>query len=213
MLLLLPVSQAKAQAAGAGLIVTYVEAPPEKGAALAAELSAYAAQIENALGKPRVTLLKELGRPSRMVVIEQWPDLSAPAFAEAESILATKVQADALAPIDRHVNHPVTPAIEQPASTTFVVVMHVDIGRDAAAAAPKILEAQRETVLAAPGALGYELAVQDQRTNHFAVCEVWKSRAAYEAYTATATAKEFRRQLAPLLGSPFDDRFYVLAGH
>ena len=209
LLCLLPA--ARPQLAGSGLIVTYVDAPPANGVALAAGLGAYAVQIENGPGKPRATVLKELGRPNRMVVIEQWPDMSAPDFAQAEAVLAAKVQPDALAPMDRHVSHPMTPALHEPPSTAFVVLMHVDIGRDLTATAPKILQAQRDAVLAAPGALAFELAVQDQRTNHFAVYQVWKNRASYENYTATAPAKEFRRQLAPLLGSPFDDRFYTLA--
>jgi hypothetical protein len=59
---------ASAQAPGAGpvLIVTYVEAPPAKRAALAAYLQAYAGQIENGPGKTRVTVLREFGRPNRM---------------------------------------------------------------------------------------------------------------------------------------------------
>jgi quinol monooxygenase YgiN len=208
-----PVLQAQNQAAGPGLIVTYVEAAPAKGAELAADLKAFALQIEAGPGKPAVAVLKEVGRPNRMVVIEQWPDLSSPDFAASEAALTAKVKPDALAPMDRHVSHPMAPALDQPSSTAFVVLMHVDIGRDLAATAPKILQAQRSAVMSAPGAVGYEVAVQDQRTNHFAVWEIWKSRAAYESYTATAPAKELRSQLAPLLGSPFDDRFYASAEH
>jgi len=205
---------ASAQTPGAGpvLIVTYVEAPPAKGAALAADLHAYAGQIENGPGKPRMTVLREFGRPNRMVIIEQWPDSSSPAFAKSETELAAMVQPDVRAPMDRRVNHPLTPALTQMASTAFVVLMHVDMSL-AGPAALKVLQAQRDSVLAAPDALGYEDAVQDQHENHFAVCEVWKSRTAYEAYTATGPAEDFRRQLAALLGSPFDDRFYERLGH
>lgn len=206
------------QEAGPGLIVTYVEAPRAKGAALTADLRAYAGQIESGPGKPTVTILSELGRPNRMVVIEQWPDLSSPSVAGAETLLAAKAQPDAQAPMDRRVNHPLTPALAQALSTAlpstaFLVVMHIDIGLDPAAEAPKIVQAQRDAVLAAPGALGYEVAVQDQHANHFAVCEVWTSRAAYEAYTATGPAEDFSHRLAPLIGSPFDDRFYARVGY
>ncbi len=182
-------------------IVTYVEAPPAKGAALAIDLHAYAGQIENGPAKPRVTVLREFGRPNRMVIIEQWPDLSSPAFAKSETELAAMVQPDVRAPMDRRVNHPLTPALTQMASTAFVVLMHVDMSR-AGPASLKVLEAQRDSGPAAPGALGYEDAVQDQHENHFAVCEVWKSRTAYEAYTATRPAEDFRRQLAAPLGPP-----------
>jgi quinol monooxygenase YgiN len=214
-LLLMPWGMgASAQTPGAGpvLIVTYVEAPPAKAAALAADLHAYGGQIENGAGKPRVTVLREFGRPNRMVIIEQWPDSSSPAFAKSETQLAAMVQPDVVAPMDRRVNHPLTPALTQMASASFVVLMHVDMSL-AGPAALKVLQAQRDSVLAAPYAVGYEDAVQDQHGNHFAVCEVWKSRTAYEAYAATGPAEDFRRQLAALLGSPFDDRFYERVGH
>jgi hypothetical protein len=158
---------ASAQTPGAGpvLIVTYVEAPPAKAAALAADLHAYGGQIENGPGKPRVTVLREFGRPNRMVIIEQWPDSSSPSFAKSETRLAAMVQPDVLAPMDRRVNHPLTPALIQMASMTFVVLMHVDMSL-AGPAALKVLQAQRDSVLAAPDALGYEDAVQDQHENH-----------------------------------------------
>jgi quinol monooxygenase YgiN len=205
---------ASAQSPGPGpvLIVTYVEAPPAKAAALAADLHAYAGQIENGSGKPRVMVLREFGRPNRMVIIEQWPNTSSPAFVKSETELAAIVQPDVQAPMDRRVNHPLTPSLTQMASAAFVVLMHVDMSL-AGPAALKVLQAQRASVLAAPDALAYEDAVQDQHENHFAVCEVWKSRTAYEVYTATGPAEDFRRQLAPLLGSPFDDRFYEHIGH
>ena len=201
--------RAPAQESAPGLVVTYLEAPATKAAALAADLNAYAAQIESGAGKPHLTLLTEFGRPTRMVVLEQWPDLSAPAQAEAATALAARTQSDVLAPIDRHVTHPLTPAVSAASSTAFHVLMHVDVhlGSDAQPA----IVAQKEAVLAAPGALGFETAVEDKRANHFAVHEVWASRKAYEAYTATAPAEDLRRRLAPLLGSPFDERFFSAA--
>lgn len=205
-------AQAQSHGAAPGLIVTYVEASPAKGAALAAALKAYAGQIETSAGKPGVIVLRELGRPTRMAVLEQWPDLTSAAYTESEGELAGRVQTDALAPMDRRVNHPLTPARVQTGSAEFWVLMHLDVSPDYSAEAAKILVAQAEAVLAAPGALGYEVAAQDKRANHFAVYEVWKSRAAYESYTATAPGVEFRLRFGALIASPFDDRFYVKVG-
>jgi quinol monooxygenase YgiN len=211
-LLWIPLSlHAHSQEAAPGLIVTYVEAPAAKGAALATDLKAYAAQIESAAGKPKVTVLSEFGRPGRMAVIEQWSDLSSAAYAQSEGMLLGKVQADVLAPIDRRLNHPLAPAQSQAGPTAFCVLMHVDVSPNDGTT--KILQTQGEAVLAARGALGYEVAVQDKRANHFAVYERWSSRAAYEAYAATGPAVDLRRQLAPLIGSPFDERFYSTVGH
>jgi quinol monooxygenase YgiN len=202
---------------GPGLVVTYVEASPAKIAVLTADLKAYAGQIENSPAKPKVAILGEFGRPNRVVVIEQWPDLSSPSVAEAETLLTAKVQPEVQAPIDRRVNLPMTPALPEVSftafpSTAFFVLMHIDIG-GGAAGAPTILQAQRDAVVSAPGALGYGVTFQDHHNNHFTISEVWKSRAAYEAYTATGPAQDFRRSLATLIGAPFDDRFYARVGN
>ena len=208
------------QLTGPGLIVTYVESSSAKAPALAADLKVYARQIERQPAKPQVTLLRESGRPNRMVVLEQWPDVTSVAIPEAGTLLAAKAQPEIQAPIDRRVNHPLTPvpasaldpAVNLGKAPAFFVLMHVDVGRGAGDV-PKLLAAQRDAVLAAAGALGYEVAVQDQKPNHFALLEIWKSRAAYEAYTATAPAEDLRRQLSDLIGAPFDDRFYEGVNH
>jgi quinol monooxygenase YgiN len=204
------------QITGPGFIVTYVEMFPAKASVLAAGLTAYARQIESQPAKPQVTILRESGRPNRMVVLEQWPDVTSPAIAEAGTLLAAKAQPNLLAPIDRRVNHrmagAIDPTLDLGKSPAFFVLMHIDVGRGAGDV-PKMLSAQRDAVLAAAGALGYEVAVQDQKPNHFSLLEKWKNRAAYEAYTATAPAEDLRRQLADLIGAPFDDRFYERVNH
>jgi quinol monooxygenase YgiN len=78
--------------------------------------------------------------------------------------------------------------------------------------AAKLIQGQRDAVLAAPGVVGFEAAVQDDRANHFALHEVWASRADYEAYTATPAGQAFRSQLATVKGALFDDRFYRAVG-
>lgn len=194
---------------GPALVVTYVESAAAQAPKLTDELRAYAAQIEQGAGKPKVAILGEVGRPGRMVVLEQWPDLSSPGLADAAVALTARTQAEVIAPLDRRQNRLLTAAVAQAPPTAFHVLMHIDVnpGADITQAA---LEKQRDAVLSAPGALGYEFAVWDRRQNHFAVHEVWASRKAYEAYVATAPPEELRKTLSPLLGSPFDDRFYSL---
>ena len=86
--------------------------------------------------------------------------------------------------------------------------MHIDVMPDGADTASKALLAQKTSVMAAPGALAFEAATQVGRPNHFAVHEVWKTRAAYETYAATPAGQDLRRQSDAHKGAPFDDRFY-----
>lgn len=202
---------AQTQPAGPSLVATYVETAPAKTAALNRDLHAYAAELQDNASKPKVTILKEEGRPGRMLVIEQWQDLANAANERAEVELAAKAQAEATAPIDRRSNHAITPELTKATDASFYVVTHLDVNLNMANGLTKILAAQRDAAIAAPGAQGYEVSMQDGHPNHFTIYETWTSRAAHDAYAATPAAEDFRKQIGPLLGSPLDDRFYTVA--
>ena len=61
-----------------------------------------------------------------------------------------------------------------------------------------------------PGVVRIELLQHEKRRNHFSLVEVWQSKDAFEAHTASAHTKQFREKLHPLLGSPFDERLHSL---
>jgi quinol monooxygenase YgiN len=88
--------------------------------------------------------------------------------------------------------------------------MHLDVVPAGAAMAAEQLDAHRAVVLGARGGTAFEAATQADRANHFAIHEIWASRAAYEAYLASPASQAFRRQLSTVKGSLFDDRFYVV---
>jgi quinol monooxygenase YgiN len=183
------------------LMVCYIEAPVAQTAPLAQSLERHA--------DPKIVLLREAGRPNRMALIERWTQLDAKAAAARAASLQAQIAGKIEAPLDCRMGNALTPFIT--ASGAFHVLMHVDVVPAASAAASKLLLAQRNAVLAA-GGLGFEAAVQADRPNHFAVHEIWISRAAYETYAATAAGKDFRRQLDPIKGAPFDDRFLTGMG-
>ena len=60
-----------------------------------------------------------------------------------------------------------------------------------------------------PGSERFEAWQQNNRTNHFTVVEIWKNREAADAHAVTASTKEFREKLGPMIGALFDDRFYT----
>jgi len=185
-------------------MVCYIEAPAAQTAPLTQSLERRAARIRQDTGAPKIELLHEQGRPNRMVLIERWAQLDTKAADDRAASLQAEIADKTEAPVDCRLGNATTPFIT--ASGGFHVLMHVDVVPTASAVAAKLLLSQRSAVLAA-GGLGFEAAVQADRPNHFAVHEIWKSRAAYEAYAATTAAKDFRRQLDPIKGAPFDDRF------
>jgi quinol monooxygenase YgiN len=48
------------------------------------------------------------------------------------------------------------------------------------------------------------------RANHFTVIEAWQNDRALEAHAAAAHTKQYRDGLAPISGSPLDERLYKL---
>jgi quinol monooxygenase YgiN len=60
------------------------------------------------------------------------------------------------------------------------------------------------------GAIRIELYVQISRANHFSLVEVWENQQAYDAHIATAHTRQFREQIQPMLGSPFDERLHQI---
>lgn len=201
----------QALAATPRLLVFYVEAPPAKAAAVAAQLDRYASRTRREEGpdSPVVAVLRESGRPSRMAVVEQWRDLSSDKADARAQALQAQIGPDLQAPIDDRLADPLVPLdFATPPAGAFHVLMHIDVVPDGAATAAKALMAQKASVMAAPGALAFEAATQAGRTNHFEVHEAWRNRAAYEAYAASTAGQDLRRQFTPYKGAPFDDRFY-----
>ena len=211
MALLLAASPALAQPAYR-LVVRYAEAPPTGVQRLAKTLQTYAAETRKDEPWTRVEVLSELGRPNRMVVIERWENMDGAQEARLNARVDGLVAGQTVAPVDHRRNDALTlPIFERPPASSFHVVMHLDVVPDGSATAARALSEQRAAVLAAPGAISFEASTQSNRPNHFAVYEVWRSRAAYEAYIATAPAQDLRKQLTPIKGAPFDDRFYTAA--
>ncbi len=61
----------------------------------------------------------------------------------------------------------------------------------------------------ADGSLRFEALQRRERPNHFAIIEIWKDAAAFEASLASAPRKQFREQMQPLLAAGYDERPHV----
>jgi len=188
------------------LLVIYVEATPANAVAALAVLETQA-RADQASGAS-AEVLSELGRPNRMALVERWRDLPEAEAGRRAKALDSRLAPDLQAPVDDRLNDPIVQLDLKPAAGAFHMLTHIDVVPDGAPAAREALTVQRAMVMAAPGALAFQAASQTGRPNHFAVYETWKSRAAYEAYAASAAGQDLRLRLAPFKGAPFDDRFY-----
>ena len=99
----------------------------------------------------------------------------------------------------------------QSVNGSVTVVSHVDIipsafkpGSEEAAA--KLFRAQALATQHDAGLVSYAILQQDGGSNHFTLVETWRDARSYELHQGATHTVKFRRELQPLLGSPFDAR-------
>ena len=90
------------------------------------------------------------------------------------------------------------------------VVTHVDVTPNYTDDATKALKEFAADSKKDSGVVRFEVLQQDSRLNHYTIVEVWQSRDAFEKHSAAEHTKRFREKLAPMLGSPFDERLHLL---
>jgi quinol monooxygenase YgiN len=104
-----------------------------------------------------------------------------------------------------------TRAQESGTRDRIYVVTHVDVLPTEAAAGTKLLQQYAADSRKDKGAVRVEVYIQISRVNHFTLVEVWQNRQAFEAHEAAGRTKQFREQIEPLLGSPYDELLHSIA--
>ncbi len=99
-------------------------------------------------------------------------------------------------------------AQEPGARERVYVVAHVDFTPPNLAAGTKVLLQYAAETRKEKGAVRVEALVQSSRLNHFTLVEVWQNREALDAHEGAAHTKQFREQISPMLGSPYDERLH-----
>jgi quinol monooxygenase YgiN len=89
------------------------------------------------------------------------------------------------------------------------VVTHVDIVPPNADAGTKLVQQYAADSRKDKGFVRIEAGAQISRVNHISIVEVWQNQKAFDEHVAAAHTKEFRRQIDPMLGSPYDERLHL----
>jgi quinol monooxygenase YgiN len=55
-----------------------------------------------------------------------------------------------------------------------------------------------------PGLISFTILRETGRPNHFTLLEVWQDEAAFAAHLASPHTRQFRKDLQPHIGSPYD---------
>ncbi len=100
-------------------------------------------------------------------------------------------------------------AQESAAHDRIFVVTHVDIVPPNTAEGTKLVQQYVTDSRKDKGFVRIEAGAQISRVNHISIVEVWQNQKAFDEHVSSAHTKEFRRQIDPMLGSPYDERLHL----
>ena len=194
--------------------VSYVDiAPASKPAAITA-LKQYRDASRKDEGFERYEFFEQVGRPGHFCLIETWA--SQKAFDSHSTASHTKDFRSKLDPVrlsDYDTRPYKTLSLGASPSTAndraIFVITHVDIGGQGTNAADlltRLAEASRKE----EGNLRFDVLQHTMRANHFTIIETWQTQKAVDAHAAAAHTKQYRDGLAPIAGSPLDERLYKI---
>ncbi len=101
-----------------------------------------------------------------------------------------------------------TLAQEEGAHDKVYVVTHVDIIPPETAAGTKLVQQYVAETRKDNGLVRIEAAAEIARVNHISIVEVWQNRKAFDEHVSAAHTRQFRQQIDPKLGSPYDERLH-----
>ncbi len=158
-------------------------------------------------------LFLQTGRPGHFAVLETWRNQAAfdARDPSAKRQLMDALQAIRTSDYDERPYKTLTLAADKSVGGVrtqgVFVISHVDVApnTEAPALLQKLADASRQEA----GNLRFDVIQHIQRANHFTVVEHWQSQAALDTHVAAAHTREYRDALAPLTGSPLDERAYT----
>jgi quinol monooxygenase YgiN len=99
-------------------------------------------------------------------------------------------------------------AQEQTARDRIYVVTHVDIIPPQKDAGTKLVQQYVTDSRKDQGLVRMEAGSEISRGNHISIVEVWQNRKAFDEHVAAGHTRQFRQQIDPMLGSPYDERLH-----
>jgi quinol monooxygenase YgiN len=203
-------------------VVVYVEFKPADAKAGERVLDELASQALASVGVIRFDVLQQVDRRNFFALFETWS--SAQTLAAFESSSATQAILTQLAPL---LEAPlderdgvllagiVNPRSRHEKSRQIFVITHVDIDPQFVAppndVANPVLDTFVSDSLSDPGVQTFALISQAGTTNHFQLIEVFANRQAFNAHVSAQHTLDFRNDIQPFIGAPYDERLYHFA--
>jgi quinol monooxygenase YgiN len=210
-LLALMLQPAHAQNAVYG--ATYIDIMPAEVNAAISLLNQFRTTSRKEYGNQRFAVAQEIGRANRLVILQTWSDQTALTVhdkAPQTILFRDKMKAIEDSPADERLNNGLyigSPDSKRPTRTIYVVT-HVDVLQTRKDDCMTLLKDMSETARRDPGNIRYDVLQQQNRSNHFTVIEIWKSKRALDAHQMADHTRLFRDRLAPMTGALYDERIY-----
>jgi quinol monooxygenase YgiN len=200
-------------------VVTYVEFKPadtKEGGGVLDDLASHALA---SVGVIRFDVLQQVDRRNFFALFEIWS--SAQTFAAFQSSSATQAILTELAPLleapldERDgvlLAGTVNPRSRHAESRQIFVITHVDIDPQfVPEPAVPVLDTFVSDSASDPGVQTFALLSQTPTANHFQLIEVFANRQAFNAHVSAQHTLDFRNDIQPFIGAPYDERLYHLA--
>jgi len=215
LLLSAPVLGPQVQNTDAGYSVAYIDILPSSKAKFVAALKDYEKKSQADKGYVRLQLFEQIERPGHFAIIETWNTAEARDLHTAGQYskqFLTAVEPMRVSDYDQRPYKGIeglTPG-SLPANATagmLYVITHVDTFGPQANA-PELLRRFAEESRKDQGNLAFDVLQHASRPNHFTIVELWRDAKAHDAHVAASHTKQYRNNLAPISGSPLDERLY-----
>lgn len=167
-------------------------------------------------GATSVQVYQEVGAPFRLVSLSVWRDYAAyEAHTKAASTttLNQAMKAVEYGPADvrPHAVYFGTPDGKAPGAGSVTIISHLDVPPNGIPALLELMKPFSEAVSKQPGMVTYQILRQTAGAgNHFRSYEVWASEKEWEAHNLAKYSQDYRTGMAPLLGTPYDQRKYTV---
>jgi quinol monooxygenase YgiN len=202
-------------AQGSIYTTTFIEVTPGATAQTIAMLKEYREAARKEPGMMVADVYQEMATPSRFVTNEVWRDLAAydaHVKATPRTQLFLRLLPIQYGPPDArtHIGYFIAPGGGAATANSIIIMSHLDVTPNALPKLMEIMKPLSEGSAKDAGMQTYQILRQAPGTgNHFRLFEVWASDRAFDAHNLAAHTQGFRNELAPLLGTPYDQRRYA----
>ncbi len=191
--------------------VAYVEIPLASRTAAISAIRQYRDRSRKNDGFRRIEFFEQAGWPAHFCIVETWADgkdLDAHAASANSRDFRTQIDSMSLSDYDQRPYKTLSlgAAHNDGSRRGTFVIAHVDIGGPGNAA--DLLRKLAEDSRKEEGNLRFDVLLHTMRANHFTVIEEWQTVKALEKHAIATHTKEYRTSLAPMAGSPLDQRLY-----